>query len=218
MSLFFPPFPCNPLTVSPPSRTHARMSGLQVPVLLAHSHLSLRVTWALGSTSTPGCPAPLQTTPCDPLLVICWPLGLELGNGLPQICNSGLPELHTGSGMNRVSSTYLWTKLMMPRPRHTASPWQSQPRGRGSRCLCPSAFQQPGSLLVTQGCLPQHDWPSGERSPGHHPCPLLGGLCSHILTLVGLTGWTGSWGKSGKSRSGACPWWGADHKRANQPA
>lgn len=134
------------------------------------------------------------------------------------ICNSGLPKLHTGSGTNRVSGIYLWTKPMMPRPRHTASPWQSQPRGRGSRCLAPSSFQQPGSLLVTQGCLPKHDGLSGERSPGHHPCPLLGGLCSHILTLVGLTGWTASWGKSGKSRSGVCPWWGADRSLSQRPA
>ena len=106
-----------------------------------------------------------------------WPF--VLGNSLPWNCKSGFWELRTESGMDHVDSTYLWTNLMIPCPCHIASPWQSEPR-----VWAPDVWvlaQSSNCLLITQG------------SPSRHE---LLTRWAYILTLVGLTGWTGSWWRS----------------------
>ena len=78
--------------------------------------------------------------------------------------------------------------LMMPCPCHIASPWQSKPR-----VWAPDVWvlaQSSNCLLMTQG------------SPSRHE-----GLTrwAYILTLVGLTGWTGSQWKSRRALGRGAP-------------
>lgn len=90
------------------------------------------------------------------------------------------------SGMDHVARTYLWTNLMIPCPRHIASPWQSEPR-----VWAPDVWvlaQSSNCLLMTQGSPLRHEWLT---------------RWAHILTLVGLTGWTGSWRSMGALGRGA---------------
>ena len=126
--LFLPTISLQFIKASSPSPAHARESGFHVSVLLADSHLSLRLTWAWGAPH-PGLPshsAQIPPVACCLSSAGRWPF--VLGNSLPWNCKSGFWELRTESGRDHVASTYLWTNLTIPCPRHIASPWQSETR------------------------------------------------------------------------------------------
>ena len=90
--------------------------------------------------------------------------------------------------------------LMMPCPCHIASPWQSKPR-----VWAPDVWvlaQSSNCLLMTQG------------SPSRHE-----GLTrwAYILSLVGLTGWTGSWWRSRGALGRGAPL-GSGESQKSEPA
>ena len=61
-TLFFPTISLQFIKASSPSPAHTRESGFHISLLLANSHLSLRVTWAWGGTP-PWAAQPLHPDP-----------------------------------------------------------------------------------------------------------------------------------------------------------
>lgn len=61
-ALFFPTISLQFIKASSPSPAHTRESGFHISLLLANSHLSLRVTWAWGGTP-PWAAQPLHPDP-----------------------------------------------------------------------------------------------------------------------------------------------------------